>query len=78
MASEYCYSIEMERALERHKAGEARVIPILLKPVDWSGAPFGSLQVLPRNRRAVTSWKDRNAAFAEIAKEIRETLKELR
>ena len=78
MASEYCYSIEMERALERHKAGEARVIPILLKPVDWSGAPFSSLQVLPRNRRAVTSWKDRNAAFAEIAKEIRETLKQLR
>ena len=78
MASEYCYSIEMERALERHKAGEARVIPILLKPVDWSDAPFSSLQVLPRNRRAVTSWKDRNAAFAEIAKEIRETLKQLR
>src|SRR5437660_7285449 len=65
MASDYCYSIEMERALERHEAGEARVIPILLKTVDWKGAPFSKLQVLPRNRKAVASWRDRNAAFVE-------------
>lgn len=26
-ASDYCYGIEMKRALERHEAGEARVIP---------------------------------------------------
>ena len=38
-ASDYCYGIEMKRALERHQAGEARVIPILLRPVDWKGAP---------------------------------------
>src|SRR5713226_6014502 len=76
--SKYCYSIEMKRALERHEAGEARVIPIILKPVDWTGAPFSKLQVLPRNRKPVTSWKDRNAAFLEIAKDIRDTVKELR
>src|SRR5436305_5251336 len=28
MASEYCYSIEMRRALERHERQEADVIPI--------------------------------------------------
>ncbi len=78
MASEYCFSIEMKRALERHETEEARVIPIILKSVDWSGAPFCKLQVLPRNRRPVTLWKDRNAAFYEIANDIRETLKELR
>src|SRR5260370_30315226 len=43
MASDYCFSIEMKQALERHEAGEARVIPIILKPVDWSGAPFSRL-----------------------------------
>src|SRR6266446_4956615 len=32
IASEYCYSIEMTRAIERHKAGTARVIPIILRP----------------------------------------------
>src|SRR5438874_2288017 len=28
LASDYCYGIEMQRALERHQRGEARVIPI--------------------------------------------------
>ncbi len=34
IASDYCYDIEMTRALERHKAKEARVIPIILRPAD--------------------------------------------
>src|SRR5437660_11111355 len=35
MHSDYCYSIEMKRALERHENREARVIPIILRHVDW-------------------------------------------
>src|SRR5437879_5975950 len=34
LASDYCYSIEMKRALERQEAGEARVVPILARSVD--------------------------------------------
>src|SRR5947209_19710949 len=40
MNSNYCYLIEMKRALERHERGEARVIPVLLRPVYWHRAPF--------------------------------------
>jgi hypothetical protein len=40
MHSDYCYSVEMQRALQRHNAGDARVIPIILRPVDWENAPF--------------------------------------
>jgi tetratricopeptide (TPR) repeat protein len=78
MAADYCYSDEMERAMERHEAGEARVIPILLKAVDWQGAPFQKLQKLPRNAKAVMSHSNRSEAFVEIAKGIRETLKDLK
>jgi hypothetical protein len=39
LASDYCYDIEMIHAMERHESGEARVIPIILRPVDWAGAP---------------------------------------
>jgi TIR domain len=52
LASDYCYDIEMQRAIDRHEAGEARVIPIILKPTDWSGTPFGKFQVFPRNAKA--------------------------
>jgi TIR domain len=78
LASEYCYSIEMTRALERHEAGDARVIPIMLKSVDWHGAPFKKLQMLPKNAKAVTSWRNRSDAFVDIAKGIREAVKELK
>jgi|SRR5450755_3774146 tetratricopeptide (TPR) repeat protein len=78
LASEYCYSIEMTRALERHEAGDARVIPIMLKSVDWHGAPFKKLQMLPKNAKAVTSWRNRSDAFVDIAKGIREVAKELK
>ncbi|HEY4036170.1 MAG TPA: toll/interleukin-1 receptor domain-containing protein [Ktedonobacteraceae bacterium] len=78
LASNYCYSIEMKRALERHRAGEARVIPILLRPVDWRDAPFSMLQALPRNAQPVTKWSNRDSAFEDIAKQIRKVVDELR
>src|SRR6266702_80555 len=56
IASSYCYSVEMKQALQRHDAGEARVIPIILRPVDWQGTPFEHLQALPKNAKSVTKW----------------------
>src|SRR5438874_2564018 len=49
MASDYCYSIEMKGALERHEAGQARVIPVLIRPTIIHGVPFEHLQMLPPN-----------------------------
>ena len=74
LASDYCYDLEMGRALERHNAGEARVIPIILRPLDnlWK-APFGKLQALPTDGKAVTLWDNQDAAFADVAKGIRLT-----
>lgn len=74
LSSDYCYSTEMVRALERHKAGEATVIPILLRPVDWEGSPFSILQILPSNAQPVTRWTNRDDAFEDIARGIRRTI----
>lgn len=77
LASDYCYSIEMQRAMERHEAGEARVIPIILKPVDWAGAPFGKLQAFPTNAKPVTTWSNRDQAWTNIAQGIRQAALEM-
>ena len=45
--SQYAYDIEIRRALERHKKGEAKVIPIILRPTLWHEGPLGQLQALP-------------------------------
>ncbi len=71
LASDYCWDVELKRAIERHEAGDACVIPIILKPVDWSGAPFSKLQALPKNAQPVTSWANPDEAFLDVAKGIR-------
>lgn len=70
LASDYCYDKEMIRAMERHLAGEAYVIPIILRPCDWGGTPFAKLQALPSDAKPVTTWSNRDKAFTNIAKGI--------
>src|SRR6266566_3910496 len=77
LASDYCYGIEMQRALERHQANQAYVIPVLLRPVDWQSAPFAHLQTLPTNAKAITTWRNRDAAFADVAAGLRRALEDL-
>jgi hypothetical protein len=69
--SDYCFSKEMTRAMERHHAGEARVIPIILRPCDWHTAPFAKLKAIPNDGKAVTSWENIDEAFTDVAREIR-------
>jgi hypothetical protein len=77
LASDYCYDIEMARAMERHDSGEARVIPIILRPCDWHDAPFGKLQALPKNAQPITKWENVDEAFLNVAQGIRRVVKEL-
>jgi hypothetical protein len=72
LASYYCYDFEMQFALQRHAAHEAIVIPIILRPVNWAGAPFAHLQALPRDGKPVTTWSNRDEAFVDIAQKVRE------
>jgi hypothetical protein len=77
LASHYCYSIEVKRAMERYEAGEARVFPIILRPVYWKKTLFGRLQALPKNAKPVTQWQNRDEAFFDIAENIRKAAEEL-
>jgi len=78
MSSEYCYGIEMKRALERHDTKEAWVIPIILRPVDWENAPFARLQVRPTYAKPVSKWHDRDDAYLDIVQGIRMAINELK
>ncbi|MET0624909.1 MAG: toll/interleukin-1 receptor domain-containing protein [Pyrinomonadaceae bacterium] len=75
--SDYCYGVEMKRALERYEAGAARVIPVLLRPCAWQSAPFGKLQALPTNIQPVTEWKNRDKAFLDIVEGVRRAVEEM-
>ncbi len=76
MVSDYCYSIEMQRALERHDLGEARVIPIILRYVYWQGV-LGKLQALPTDARPIKSWPDLDEALYNVTEGIRKVIQEI-
>ena len=46
IASDYCMK-ELALALDRHQAGKARIIPIILKAADWKFGVLSTLQALP-------------------------------
>ncbi len=75
--SDYCYGIEMQQALKRHEAKEARVIPLLVRPVYWRDAPFADLQALPTDARPLSVWQDEDAALTDVVAGIRRVLEDL-
>lgn len=77
MASQYCMGIELRQALKRQKAEGVRVVPILIRECDLVGAPFSSLQWLPTGSKPVKKWKDRDSAWTDVAKGIRQVVEEL-
>ena len=72
IASDYCYDIEMQRVMERHHAGEAIVIPVILRACDWHHAPFGKLNATPRDGKPITQWPDIDEAMLQVAQAVRE------
>ncbi|MFI5394819.1 MAG: TIR domain-containing protein [Candidatus Binatia bacterium] len=80
LKSDYCWDREMSRALKRHHKGTARVIPIILRPVEhgWQQTVFGRLKALPKDGKPVTKWANRDSAWADVATGLREAIRELR
>ncbi len=69
ISSNYFYEKEMMEALERHKEGTIRVIPIIVRPCIWKTTPLANLQALPKDGTPITSsnWKDKDHAYENIA-----------
>ncbi len=75
IASDYCYGKEMELALRKHEAGNAFVLPIIVRPVDWmTGTPFAKLQVLPKDGKPVTTWTNQDEAWLDVTKGVRKAI----
>lgn len=77
ISSDYCYEKEMIRAMQRQTNGEARVIPVILRPSDWHDLPFGKLLAAPRDGKAITTWANSDEAFLDVVRAIKAALNEL-
>ena len=78
ISSEYCYENELDKALERHHAKRAIVIPVILRHCLWNELPFGKLQALPAAAKPVTAWDNLDEALMSVAQGVREAAQSLR
>lgn len=78
LSSNYCYDIEIKRAVERHDKGEAILIPVMLRKCDWSDTCFSKIQALPKNAKPVKNFDDEDEAFYSIIEGIKLSLDKLR
>ncbi|WP_438025971.1 SIR2 family protein [Sorangium sp. So ce233] len=69
---------QVTRAMERRAAGQAAVVPILLRPCDWETTRFAELQAVPRDKKPVTKWADEDEALLQVVREIRAVVTKLR
>jgi TIR domain-containing protein len=69
LSSQYIFDVEVKRAMERHEAGAARVIPVILRPCLWHCGVFAKLQALPSDGEPVASkkWRNQDTALYEVA-----------
>lgn len=61
-------------ALEKQRTGTVRVVPVLVRPVEFEACPFGHLSPLPSNKVPVSSWRDKDAAWKDVLKGVRDLM----
>ena len=84
IASSYIWEKEIPLAMElRNNSSERvkRVIPIYLRPFDFSGLEFSDLEMIPKETtsqqlKAISQWENIDEAFMEVAKNIRKVIEE--
>ena len=76
--NDQCYERELKTALERHKKGDAFVVPILLRACQWEMTSFADLIVLPINQKPINGdfWNSKDDAFNEVARGLKKIIQQ--
>lgn len=71
LASEYCYDVELKRAMERKNEGAAEIISVLVRPCDWFDCEFSKYQAVPKDAQPITTWADADSAWLDVVKGLK-------
>jgi TIR domain-containing protein len=66
LATDYCYQVQMQRAMKRHERKEVHVIPVILRPVHWSEPPLDKLKPLPDYAKPISKWTPRDEGWKNV------------
>lgn len=77
LASKYVQDVELPIARMRHEGRTARIVPVVVRACSWSKY-LGDIQGLPKAGKPVKEWQDKDQAFHDVEKGLRQTITELR
>lgn len=80
LASKFC-NREMDRALERHNSGDARVIPVILSDALVDELPIYKLHAEPQYDKRVlpiSKWDNQAQAYTTVARSIGQAIEQVR
>jgi hypothetical protein len=66
LATDYCTQVEIPEALRRHEAGEAIVMPVILRSCGWKYTPLAAIQAYPEKAKPIKSWGDIDEAYTDV------------
>jgi tetratricopeptide (TPR) repeat protein len=75
--SDYCNDVELGEAIRMHDAGQARVVPVILRSCDWEKSKFARFNALPPDGLPVVEAEHPDQRFKAVAKGLRAIVGEL-
>ena len=74
IASDYCYEIEMEEAIERAKRDECVMIPVILRPCAWTDTPLRHFLALPKDGKPIAKFALADDAYLDVVNGVKKVI----
>jgi hypothetical protein len=78
LASDYCYDIEVKKAMENKASGKCQIISIIIRPCDWHSCEFSQFQAVPKDGKPVSKWENKDEAWLDVTNGIKTQISEFR
>ena len=70
IATDAVWDYEIPLAVEQRNAGKAKVIPIIIRPCDWSQLDLADYKALPFSGKPVSEYPSRDVAWLEVVNAV--------
>jgi subtilisin family serine protease len=76
--SDFCYSKELQRAVEREAQGHVTIVPVRVRPVILKGTVLSEIQALPSEAKPITSFGDPHEGWTQVTERLFDLVERMR
>ncbi len=71
MATAYIQHIELPLVETRCQNGRCTLVPVIVRPCDWTSLDFAKYNALPDKGKPVTTWENEDEAWLKVVEGIK-------